>query len=258
MDHQRLRLRTPLFFFLLIFIACTKNDTSPNMSLQSYLDQNPQWIPFEELVACAAGGQQDFLDDPDEPLSMFFYPKLYSTNFKYYETITAQGDPANLSLFIEKEIDFEPLFNGFMSRFPLPMPKEDVWARVSFISNDTLWYCKPVHHKIHEKPTQFAAELMEINLENKLHPIFTWDDGIIKENIIYFQIIVDERGDAISATYTEDKRFQFYHTDNVVFNVTRPGPVLPLESDKQYSIVLMGISQDNWVNLILQKAFSTN
>ncbi len=241
---------------IIVLVGCRKEVSTPVGTLQAYIDDHPEWQSHNELVACAAGGQQGFLDDANAPLSMFFYPKLYSTNFKYYETLRADINQDDLSLYVEKEAAFEPLFNGFMARFPLSEPSSDRWARVSFVSNDTLWYCKPVRFKMQSKPTLFAPDQLEINIEGGITPIITWQDQD-DANIIYFQILVDERGDAISATYTEDKIFKYYDTSNVVFNVTRPGPVLPLQADKNYSVVLMGISSDNWVNLIMQKTFRT-
>lgn len=241
---------------IIIMVSCSKEVSPPANTLQTYIDDHPEWQPHNELVACAAGGQEGFLDDPEAPLSMFFYPKLYSTNFTYYETNDGDVDPNDLAQFVEKEVAFEPLFNGFMARFPLPEPTSDRWGCVSFVSQDTLWYCKPVHYKMQSKPTIFTSDRMQIQLESDFIPTITWEDQD-RENIIYFQILVDERGDAISATYTEDKKFKFYDTSNVVFNVTRPGPVLPLQPNKEYSVVLMGISSDNWVNLIMQKSFTT-
>ena len=244
-----------LFFFSLL--ACQKENVLVSRSLQSYIDAHPEWTSFNELVACAAGGQKGFLDDPVQPLSMFFYPKLYSTNFKYYETGPGEVNPDDLSLYIEKTAELEPLFNGFMARFPLPRPDQDRWARVSFVSNDTLWYCKPVRFKINEKPTEFQPELIEIDLDQDYQPTFRWPTENDETNIIYFQIVVDQRGDAISATYTTEKEWTYYDISNVVFNVTRPGPILPLERNKAYSIILMGISSDNWVNNLAEKPFRT-
>jgi len=246
-----------LLLILLTFTACNKDDDAPEGSLQAYIEANADWKPFNELVACAAGGQVGFLDDAASPLSMFFYPKPYSTNFRYYETASTDDAPNDLSLFIEKDVADEPLFNGFMKRFLLPQPSTDKWARVSYVSNDTLWYCKPVRIKYNAKPSQYAPELCEADLTNPLEPIFTWEDGTADDNVIYYQVISDERGDALSATYTTDYSFQFYNTDNVVFNVTRPGPVLPLQPNKEYGFVLMGVSDDNWVNLIITKSFVT-
>lgn len=239
------------------FASCEKKELAPPNSLESYLENHPEWMPFNQLVACAAGGQTGFLDDPTQPLSMFFYPKLYSTNFKYYETDGIEVDTGDLTFFREKEYDIQPLFNGFMARFALPEPNQDRWARVSFVSNDTLWYCKPVRFKIHEKPSSFDPDLIQVNLDQDLQPTFNWaseDDG---QNIIYFQIVVDERNDAISATYTIEKSWEYYDLTNVVFNVTRPGPILPLARNSDYSMVLMGISSDNWVNTLSEVHFRT-
>lgn len=238
--------------------ACEKDPAPSPDSLASYVNANPDWVPYNQLVACAAGGQEGFLDDPSAPVSMFFYPKLFSTNFKYYETEGETVDTGNLSLYIEKEVSLEPLFNGFMARFPLARPDSDRWARVSFVSNDTLWYCKPVRLKINEDPTVFAPNLVDVSIRDDFQPDFTWQRADDPNTIIYFQIVVDERGDAVSATYTEDKMFSFYELDNVVFNVTRPGPVLPLQRDQQYSFILMGISDINWVETISQQVFRTD
>lgn len=239
-----------------LFLSCKKDDTSDQSNtLQSVIESQSNLIPFNELVACAAGGQEDFLDDEDFPLSMFFYPELNATDFKYYETENSDDDPNNLNLFLEKNASHEPLFNGFLRRFFLPKPEKDIWSRVSFIANDTLWYCKPVRIKYFEKPTQYAPELCQVDLSNSVEPIFSWQDGIANDNFIYFQVISDENNNALSGTYTNDLSFQYYYLDNVVFNVTRPGQVQPLQIDSTYNFTLMGVSNDNWVNLIMDKSF---
>jgi hypothetical protein len=210
---------------------------------------------LNELVACAAGGQVGFLENADYPLNVFFYPELNASDFKYYETEDGNDDPNDLSLFFEKEAVGEPVFNGFLRRYPRSRPDQDVWARVSFIANDTLWYCKPIRLKFNNKPTQFAPELCQVKLDDPQEPIFEWQDGIADDNIIYFQVISDENGNALSGTYTTDLSFQYYHLDNVVFNVTRPNQVMPLEIGETYTFTLMGVSADNWVNLIMEKSF---
>jgi len=245
-----------LSMVLIVFVSCKDSDDTSDKSLQTYIDTNTEWTPFNELIACAAGGQVGFLDDPSGPLSMFFYPKPYSTNFKYYETSSIDEDPLDLALFEERTLVQEPLFNGFMKRFILPKPEKDVWARVSYLSNDTLWYCKAVKIKYNENPTLFAPEFCEINSSAPLEPIFSWQDEPNHDNIIYYQLVSDERGDALSATYTTDQNFQYYNTDNVVLNVTRPGPVPALQIDKDYNFILMGVDKENWVNLIIAQPFT--
>ncbi|MFK8008076.1 MAG: hypothetical protein AB8H03_17085 [Saprospiraceae bacterium] len=243
-----------LVFFL--FFSCKKDDNSDlKNTLQSVIEGQTNLTPFDELVACAAGGQEGFLDDENFPLSVFFYPELNAADFKYYETENSDDDPNDLSLFLEKDATHEPLFNGFLRRFFLPKPEKDVWSIVSFIANDTLWYCKPIRLKYFEKPTQYAPELCQIDLGNSVEPIFNWQDGTANDNFIYFQVISDENGNALSGTYTNDLFFQYYYLDNVVFNVTRPGQVQPLQIDSTYNFTLMGVSNDNWVNLIIDKSF---
>lgn len=237
----------------ILLSTCKKEE--PILSLQQYISENETLIPFNELIACAAGGQSDFLDDPSAPLNMFFYPLPNATNFKYYETQNASDDPADLSLFFEKKIESLPVFNGFLRRYPLPPPSKDVWGRVSFIANDTLWYCKPVRYKTLEKPSQYAPELCEVNLSEPLKPTFTWQNGTADDNIIYFQIISDENGNALSGTYTTERSFQFYELENVVLNVTPSNTTPTLETGKSYDFTLMGVSSDNWVNLIMDKSF---
>ena len=81
---------------------------------------------------------------------------------------------------------------------------------------------------------------------------------MIDENIIYFQVISDVNGNFISGTYTVEKEFTFYDLSNVVFNITDTTALPVLELDTQYVVTLMGISEDNWVNVYMQKPFSTN
>ena len=239
-----------------LFFSC-KNDGKIDLpiSLQSHIEEKIELIPFNELVACAAGGQVGFLDDENLPLSIFFYPELSASEFKYYETESSDDDPYNLNLFLEKNVSQEPLFNGFLQRFPLPKPEKDIWARVSFIANDTLWYCKPIRLKYFEKPTQYAPELCQVDLSEPMEPIFSWQDGTADDNVIYFQVISDVHSNALAGTYTTDLFFQYYQLDNVVFNVTRPGQAVPLQVDSTYHFTLMGVSDDNWVNLIMDKNF---
>jgi len=43
-------------------------------------------------------------------------------------------------------------------------------------------------------------------------------------------------------------------TDNVVLNITRETPP-QLDPEQSYQFTLMGVSEDNWVNLLVQKEF---
>ena len=51
-----------------------------------------------------------------------------------------------------------------------------------------------------------------------------------------------------------DPEEKYYQLENVVLNVTRETPP-PLLSNNSYSFTMMGVSLDNWVNLVIQKDF---
>ncbi len=238
---------------LLLFWGCGADE--PDATLQDHIDNNPSLTAFNELVACAAGGQMDFLEDETLPLNIFLYPELDATTFRYYETEDADADPLDLSLFHTIDTEREPIFDGFLLRYPRPKPDNDVWARVSFINGDTLWYSKAIKLKTNDQPTDFSPDFCDVDLSQPLEPIFTWTESEQGENTIFFHVISDDEDRALSGTYTEERRFQYYNLDNVVFNVTRAGQQQPLELGRSYTFTLMGVSSDNWVNFIAQKSF---
>ena len=94
-----------------------------------------------------------------------------------------------------------------------------------------------------------------MDLSDKLKPKFSWDDGRIKENAIYFQVISDDEGNLLSGTYTTDKHFTYQDSSNVVFDINRTWPS-DLIAGEDYNFTLMAVSLDNWVNLVIQKSFS--
>ena len=85
-------------------------------------------------------------------------------------------------------------------------------------------------------------------------PIFSWEDGIIKENAIFFEVISEANDELLSGTYTFERHFQYYILDNVVLNITEEEPPI-LQANTPYNFTLMGVSEDNWVNLFIQRGF---
>ncbi len=128
-----------------------------------------------------------------------------------------------------------------------------MFSMVTYETEEKLHISNPIKLKNNTKPTEWSVDVT-INTENPVMPVFLWEDGLIPENTIYFQVLSSVNGDFISGTYTFDKRFQFYELDNVVLNINNElTPVLNVE--EQYNFTLMGVSEDNWVNLVVQKSF---
>ena len=114
----------------------------------------------------------------------------------------------------------------------------------------------PIRLKINTKPTEVNADLLTIS-DNGVEPTFSWEDGLIPENAIYFHVVSDLDNNLISGTYTFDREFTFYDLDNVVLNITDPATNPSLEPNQEYNFTMMGVSLDNWVNLLIQRRFTT-
>ncbi len=247
------------FFCLVLFlISCDKENISfPEGSLAAYIANNAQLAVSNQLIACAAGGQRSFLEDSLYPISVFFLPIEDASNFRYFEAPIDVGKE-DLNQYQERNFRLEPLFNGYLRRFLHTGIDQEMWGRVTFIAGDSLHVCNAIRMKLLDKPSEFAPQLVDISFPMAAtSPKFSWTDGQLKENEIYFQVVSDQAGNLISGTYTYDTHFQFYELSNVVLNIRDINPAPTLAPNTTYDFTLMGISIDNWVNLIAQKAFTT-
>lgn len=236
---------------ILLLISCTKEKVIivPE-NLQEYLNLN-LGLQQDEVIACAAS------DEFDTAISyIFFYPIEGATEIQYFETENTQVDEKDFSLYKKRELPKEGVFNGYLNRFIRNDTKE-VWSIVTYKTNGKLHKSNPIKLKHQTKPTEWNDKVsVGYVLNNSVNsPKFNWQDGIYKENAIYFQVISDEKNNLLSGTYTYDKWFQYYKLDNVVLNITTKEPPA-LEKGSQYYFTMMGVSLDNWVNLVIFKRFT--
>lgn len=250
---------TFLFLWGLLTLSCGKEkDTA--LSLLDYIEEHSELPTTNELIACAAGGKTGSLHDNLLPISLILKPHDNGiSDLRYYKSTSPDIDPNNLDLFIEQEGTPSALLSGFLQRYRLAIPKNDHWLRVSFIANDSLWYCKPIRIKYHEQPTTLNNADCTITLTNPVEPLFEWGNLVHPDNVIFFQVVSDISNKTISGTYTTEPTFQFYKLSNVVLNVTPPlGPPPQLEAMEDYIFTLMGVSEDNWVNFLVEIPFNTS
>jgi len=226
--------------------GCGKTENS--LTLQEYIESNDQWTPHDELIACA------LTNEGASEVQTLFYPRPFSTNFKVFRTEDLSGDPDDLTQFYETEETPRFIFNNYMGSYDSDINGPEHFVRVSYVSNDSLWYSKTITLKSNSEPT-LEDDVINIDFSTSLNPIFTWEDNSTGDNIIYFHVIEDQRGDAIMGVYTENRMFQYYMLDNVVLNVTRPGLVPSLEIGQVYTYHLLGVDRENWVNLYLSRDF---
>jgi len=244
------------FIFLVVFIfSCSAEEELNENILAEYLELN-QTLELADLVACAGGSQTGLLGGENKPTDIFFYPIQGATDFRYFEAENI-ADSTNFNKYIAQDLQSEPIFNGYLWKFNGEPFSGEKMGIVTYKTAGKMHVCEPIRLKTYVKPTEINSELVEV-FENGVTPSFTWNEGLIDENKIYFQIISDLDNNLISGTYTFEKEFTFYDLDNVVFNITDTTSVPSLQTGQQYKFSLMGVSEDNWVNLFAEKEFSTN
>ena len=200
------------------------------------------------VIACSASDKFD-----STKVYTFFYPDTLSSSYKCFETDSVILDNKDFSLYKELDLSMEDVFNGYLKRF-IRNDSTEGWAIVTFKKSGACHHSNPIRYKHLEKATEWTDQV-QIDHSDALNPVFTWDDGRIKENVIYFQVISDENGDLLSGTYTHNKTFKYNDFSNVVFDVNRHQPP-NLVVGKTYNFTLMAVSLDNWVNMVIEKDFT--
>ena len=202
---------------MLVLLSCKEEVLLEERILADYIELNNS-LEVADLVACAAGTENGFLGAADEPTDVFFYPISGATDFRYFEAASV-ADSADFSKYIQKDLNDEPVFNGYLWKFNNKAFSGERMGIVTYKTPGKIHICTPIRLKTYLKPTEVNAAIVSIN-EMGVQPSFSWQDGNIKENVIYFQVISDLDNNLISGTYTVEKAFTFYDLSNVVFNIT--------------------------------------
>ncbi len=240
---------------LLLLYSCKEEHSLNENVLSDYLNLNSS-LELANLVACAGGREGGMLEGPSHPTDIFFYPIKGASDFKYFEA-NAIEDSTDYSKYNLKELEAEPIFNGYLWKFNNQPFSGERMGVVTYKTPGKIHVCTPIRQKTNIKPTEVNSALVTV-VENDVTPSFTWEDGQIKENVIYFQVISDSEDNLISGTYTIEKEFAFYDLSNVVFNITDPSTTPTLKPNGTYKFTMMGVSEDNWVNLLIETEFSTD
>lgn len=245
-----------LVIAVLLLYSCKKEETNLQENILSdYIELN-NTLELDDLIACAGGKTGGLFNVPNEPTTVFFYPITGATDFKYFEAENI-SDSLDFSKYYLKVLPDAPVFNGYLWKFNNTNFAGERMGVVTYKTPGKLHVCTPIRQKTNIKPTEINSSLVTV-IDNGVNPTFLWEDGLVDENIIYFQVISDSDGNLISGTYTYEKTFSFYDISNVVLNITDPSISPTLEADKDYTFTMMGVSEDNWVNLLIEKEFTTN
>lgn len=238
---------------VLFFYSCAEdNDITVPRNLQEYLDVNTN-REIDSINAFAAN-----VNDSENITYVFYYPEDNATEVRYYETEDVDVDENDFSNYRRKNLTVQDVFAGKLKRFSRTNT-EDSWCIITYKTDGKLHKSKPIKIQIKSKPTEWT-NVVTIEYPETITPKFTWTDGNTTENDIYFQIIYNEENtdgeeEFISGTYTNEKTFQFYDTSNVVADINEGETPPDLVVDEEYIFTMMGISEDNWVNLVVQESF---
>ncbi|MFD1615602.1 hypothetical protein [Gelatiniphilus marinus] len=234
-----------IFVSFLVFVSCSK-DADDNLcnTLEAYILNKS--FEMGAVIACAAS------DANTNEVLTFYYPEIGATNIRFYETGSALIDENNFSNYKQIAIKSEPFFNGYLGKFT-QLSANEKWIIVTFELNREIKISKPIRSKQNTKPTVWNDEV-SINQNVSGMPNFTWEDDAFGDNAIYFQVVSNAQNNLLSGTYTYENHFQYYNTSNVVLNITTQTP-FALVTGNNYNFTLMDVSEDNWVNGVIQKNF---
>lgn len=236
-----------LIAFSILFFACSEdNDITTPRNLQEYVNTLSN-KDFGEVIACAASSGTSLT-------YVFYYPEEGASDIRYYEADSLNVDQNDFSNYRRQELTVTDVFDGKLQRFSRDSETEN-WCLVTYMLDGVFHKSNPIRIKIETNPTGWTDEAT-IEYPEMLTPKFTWSDFGITDNAIYFQVISDAEEDTfVSGTYTYDNFFQFYDTSNVVLDINEGETPDDLVEDTEYLFTMMGVSEDNWVNLVIQKNF---
>ncbi len=237
---------------VLILTGCTNDQSSDfdiNPTLSNYIDlQQDLLINDSSIIACSAGSSAG--------IDIFFYPTTGAKEFRYFEAKGTSIDEGDFSLYVERKFELKDVFNGYLRRFEHTAPEQaEFWCIVTYKNDTSLNICQPIRIKQHTKPT-LKSSSVTIDQTTSLSPKFTWGNEGITDNAIYFQVVSNASGDLLSGTYTYDTTWTFYNLSNVVLNVRDVNPAPTLSVGNMYGFTMMAVSQDNWVNQVIEKSFT--
>ncbi len=243
-------LKNSLYLLIsLVVISCSSDevangDNGASQTLAEMIAEGP--VALEGVIACASGSVID-----DEVI-VYLYPRPGVTNIRYFETPSITVDPTAYENYTEVAVSLEEYFNGYLS-FIKQLSPEEKWVIVTFEEEDVLQVSNPIRLKHKTQNTLFRTNV-HANTSSDM-PLFSWGNIANPNDVIYFQVVSDVNNNLLSGTYTQDAMFQYYKTNNVVLNITRDVPP-NLETGSSYEFTMLGVSEDNWVNVLANRPFT--
>jgi len=232
-------------FICISILSCSEDtDITVSRNLQEYINKNLNVVE-KAVFAFAANAEAN-----TSLTSIFYYPEPGASDIRYYELTDSSLDESSFLNYRRQSLDNEEVFGGKLERFSRPGSSES-WCLVTYMKEGVLRISEPIKLNNTSKTTVYSDEVT-INYKTTSEPNFTWEDGVSNESITYFQVFTDQEEAFISGTFTEETFFQYYDETKENINTTTPENLV---EDEVYNFTVLGISEDNWVNLIIEEQF---
>ncbi|AXG68355.1 hypothetical protein KORDIASMS9_00570 [Kordia sp. SMS9] len=243
-----------ILLYLTVFstiLSCQSDDTVEAIRIENTAKLSDiianRTIENGAVIACAASDTSN-----TAIVNIFYYLEEGATNVQFFETNTADVDANDYSNYRKLDLPSTALFEGFIYQFTRPFAQEQ-WIIIAFELDGEVKLSNPIRTKNITKPTVWT-DVVTVDHEVSKMPKFLWEHNANGDNAIYFQIVSTVDDGLLSGTYTFENQFQYYNTSNVVLNISEENP-LELTVDNPYKFTLMDVSEDNWVNTVIQSIF---
>ncbi len=234
-----------ILFISIVLISCSSDNEMSEIRLSDVVAKYE--LEIDNVIACAAGGRVN-----QDEIIAYVYPRSGVSEIRYFETENAEVDKNEYENYKEVILPIEDFFNGYLKKIKRETTVER-WIILTFVENGKLQLSNPIRLKHKTQNTNYT-DAVTIDQEEPLMPLFIWNEDNANQNAIYFEVVSTTENELLSGTYTFEQQFQYYKLDNVVLNITRETPPV-LQMGIPYNYTTMGVSEDNWVNIFIEKAF---
>jgi hypothetical protein len=217
-------------------------------SLQEYFDE-VSLNETDKITSFAAS------ENGNENLSLIYvYPKTNAFNLRYYETENTSVNQNDFTKYRRKMLEEELVFGLKFRQFSRAEDHES-WYIITYQIDDVIYRSDPIQLRNKTQPTVWKGGTdMEVTFPETLLPLFTWDDFGITTNDRYFHLVTTASSSFVSGVYTQQNTFKYNDFSNTTSNINTITPP-DLIFEDTYRTKVLGISNTNWVNLIIEKSF---
>jgi len=245
-----------LFFLaiVLVVISCDNSldDRLHIRHLDDYLTYHEDLDKIEPLAFAANNKTNTSATD------IYCYLETDADFIYYFETSSIDVDPTDFTQYKLTHLqrvrvfgeNTKPLSTGFVKH--MQPTSQEAWCIVGYEADNKLYISSKIRLKQQSQPTVFS-DALNIDNSNVALPIISWEKGAFDNTTAYLELVTDNNIELISATITEDLFYKYNDDSNVIKTIS---PVTaPIISANTYSFSVLGIGNDNWVNLWIDKNY---